>query len=118
LRLQHLYEAGIRSASKLHRLTGIPLRTKYNNLERFEEGQSSERVSGSGRHRILKPGDRRRVAQLAVHHPAWSAARIKNEAMKRETPKVTTRMQNAKYALGAGVSEIGPTRGTNVNPLQ
>jgi transposase len=91
LRLQHLYEGGIRSASRLHSITGIPLSTVYDNLKRFEEGRSWERAQGSGRHRILKPNDRRRVAQFAVHHPGWSSARIRNEATKRGTPKVTAR---------------------------
>ena len=91
LRLQHLYEAGIRSASRLHSLTRIPLRTIYNNLERFKEGRSAERAPGSRGHRILKPNDRRRVAQFAVHHPGWSSTKIRNEAVKRGTRKVAAR---------------------------
>ena len=91
LRHQHLYQSGIRSASKLHSLTNIPLRTIYDNLERFRQGRSSERAQGSGRHRILKPNDRRRIAQLAIHHSAWPAAKIRKEATKRGTQKVTTR---------------------------
>ncbi len=91
LRLQHLYEARIRSSSRLHSLTGIPVRTIRNNLKRFEEGRGAERAPGSGRPRILKPNDRRRVAQLATHHRGWSSARIRNEAVERGTPKVTDR---------------------------
>lgn len=86
------YQSGIKSASDLHRLTSIPLSTIYDNLKRFRKGKSSERAPGSGPHRILESDDRRLlVAQLAVHHPAWSAAKIRNEAMKRGAPAVTTR---------------------------
>lgn len=91
LRLQHLYKAGIRSPSRLHKLTGIPLTTIYDNIKRFEEQRGAERAAGSGRHRILKPNDRRRIAQFAVHHPGWSSIKIRNEAVKRGTRKVTGR---------------------------
>jgi transposase len=91
LRLQHLYEARIRSALKLHSLTGIPLMTIRDNLKRFEEGRGAERAPGSGQPRILKPNDRRRVAQLAAHHRSWPSVRIRDEAVKRGTRKVTDR---------------------------
>jgi hypothetical protein len=73
-------------------------------LERLEAGQSAERAPGSGRPRILKPNDRRRIAQLAVHHPIWPAAKIRNEAMARGSPEVTTRtieitLKNQGYLL-------------------
>lgn len=90
-RLRLFYESGIRSASHLHRLTNIPLSTIYDNLNRFEAGRSSKRASGDGRPPILKFNDRRRISQLAVHHPAWSAAKIGGEAKKRGTPDVSTR---------------------------
>lgn len=90
-RLRVLYESGIRSASTLQQLTKIPLRTIYDNLKRFEAGRSSERAGGDGRPRILKIEDRRRIAQLAVHHPTWSAAKIGKEAVKRGTPNVSAK---------------------------
>ena len=91
LRLLHLYEARIRSASRLRSLTCIPLSTIRDNLKRFGEGRDAERAPGSGRDRILKPNDRRRVAQLAVHHRGWPSVRIRNEAMERGTRKVADR---------------------------
>jgi len=90
-RIRVLFDCGIQSASELHQLTNIPLRTVYNNLKRFEAGRSTERASGDGRSRILESNDRRRIAQLAVHHPAWSAAKIRAEAVKRGTSGVSTR---------------------------
>jgi hypothetical protein len=65
--------------------------TIYNNLKRFQEGRSAERAAGDGQQRILKADDRRRIAQLSVYHSVWSATKIRNEAMERATPEVTTR---------------------------
>lgn len=90
-RLRALYESGIQPASEFHQLTSIPLRTVYNNLKRFEAGRSTEWTSGDGRSRILGSNDRKRIAQLAVHHPAWSVAKIRAEAVKRGTSGVSTR---------------------------
>ena len=93
-RLRHLYEAGFQSASDLHRLTSIPLRTISDNLKRFEAGKSSERAPGSGSNLILEPNDRRRIAQLAFRHQLWpseNSVEIRNEAVKRGTQDVGPR---------------------------
>ncbi|KAF2891747.1 hypothetical protein ILUMI_14426, partial [Ignelater luminosus] len=38
--------------------------------------------------RVLKENDMRRIAQMAVHHPVWSARKTANEAAARGTPRV------------------------------
>jgi transposase len=75
-RLLFLYEYGIKSAKKLHQLTGIALRTIYDHLKRFQTGKGKAHKVWSGRPPKLNVNNRRRVAQLANFHEKWSATRI------------------------------------------
>jgi transposase len=71
---RYLYEYGIKSAKKLHQLTGIPLSTIYDHLKQFQTVKAGK--VGSGRPPKLNANDRRRVAQLANFHEKWSATRM------------------------------------------
>jgi transposase len=115
--LQFLYENGTTSPQDLSRLTGIPLRTCYNVKKRFENGIGVDRVHGSGKKSKLNSNDRRRLSQIALKHPQWSAARIGNLAQKRGSPHVSPRtIQRALKS--SGIFKMLPQKIPKLTDLQ
>ena len=87
-RLAGYYEDGLRDASKVSKMSGIPLRTVYRVFARLRDGKSVERRAGSQRPSKLMPNDERRLYQLARCYPKYSSARIGNLAYKYGTASI------------------------------
>ncbi|RWR98829.1 hypothetical protein B4U79_17110 [Dinothrombium tinctorium] len=82
------YEDGIREPNKIHRMTGIPLRTCQRICGRIRRGEDLQRRRGSGAKPKFQANDLRRIQQLALKNPKWSSARIGELAALRGSPKV------------------------------
>jgi transposase len=88
-RLKHLWEAGIKSAQKLIKMTGLGRSTIYKNIKKLKEGDDLKRTLGSGRKHILKGNDRRRFSQIAVKNPLFSSGQVAERAEVKGSPKVS-----------------------------
>jgi len=54
-------------------MTGLGRSIIYKNIEKLKEGDDLKRTPGSGRKRIFKGNDRRRVSQIAAKNPLFSS---------------------------------------------
>ena len=96
-----LWDAGNHDHKNLANITGIPLATVYRTIAKIKNGQGVERRSGSGRPHKLKPDDRRRITQLANHHPMMNCATIAEEVAKRGSPSVS------RWTIGRSLRRSG-----------
>src|ERR1043166_10241711 len=59
-----LWNAGIRKAKTLHKMTSVPLSTIYDYLKKLENGTSLDPLPRSGRPKKFTPKKRRHLGQL------------------------------------------------------
>ena len=88
-RLRHLWEAGIKSLPILIKMTGLGRSTIYKKIKKLQKGENLKRAPGSGRKRILKGNDRRRVSQIALKNPLFSSGQIAERATVKGSSKVS-----------------------------
>lgn len=69
--LNYHYNRGVKSGMALHRLTGIPVSTVYDNLKKLKQGRVPERRSKRVTYAKLVGNDLRRLTTLALLHPRW-----------------------------------------------
>lgn len=116
-RLQYLHSRGITSASELHRISGVPLRTVYNVLHRIESGVAMEHHQVAGRPSLLSTNDKRRIAQLALTHPLLSASEIRDIAVQSGTAAVSVRTVQ-RQLKASGIVKMVPKNALPLTPQQ
>lgn len=87
--LHYHYNRGVKSGIALHRLTGIPLSTIYDNLKKLKRGMEPDRRPKRVTHAKLVGNDLRRLTKLALLHPRWSSKDLATEMAKRGSPSVS-----------------------------
>lgn len=103
------YLNGIDTPQKLHDITNIPLRTCRRNLKNFRKGKGPERKVRIYHSASLSPNDRRRLSQLAICNPKWSADQLVAEMVKRGSPKVSNRTIQ-RTLIAAGIRKWTPEK--------
>lgn len=86
LRLQQLFNNGLKSPYLLCRKTGMSRATMYRNLKKLKAGQSLEKRHGGGRRRIFSANDRRRLVQLARRDDMQSAQDLQLKMINKGSP--------------------------------
>ena len=107
--LHYHYNRGVKSGMALHRLTGIPLSTIYDNLKKIKRGKGPERRVKTVAHHKLSGRDRQRLVRLALLHPRWSSSDLANEIAKRGSPSVSPATVY-RYLIRAKIYKLRPTK--------
>jgi transposase len=90
-RLSYLYDRGYTSAVALQQITGIPKSTVYDVLSRIKAELPMYHLPGGGRPSLLDGTYRRCIVQTALKNPLISAEEIRDKAVLRGCPEVSSR---------------------------